>query len=84
MVSPEEPVSQFSRYNDSEVEILRQDLVDAVSHANDLQYHLDAALEANEALEEKVMKLSTQAQGASVAHSEIEYATPELPYNPSD
>ncbi|KAE9384980.1 hypothetical protein BT96DRAFT_929027 [Gymnopus androsaceus JB14] len=67
-VSPEEPVCQFSRYNDSEVEILRQDLVDAVSHANDLQYHLDAAQEANEALEEKVMELSSQAQGASVSH----------------
>ncbi|KAE9388490.1 hypothetical protein BT96DRAFT_927063 [Gymnopus androsaceus JB14] len=64
LVSPEEPVSQFSRYNDSEVEILRQDLVDAVSHANNLQYHLDAALEANEALEEKVMELSSQAQAA--------------------
>ncbi|KAE9388486.1 hypothetical protein BT96DRAFT_1073543 [Gymnopus androsaceus JB14] len=73
LVSPEEPVFQSSRYNDSnEVEILRQELVDAVSHANDLQYHLDAALETNEALEEKVMELSSQAQGASVAHSEID------------
>ncbi|KAE9384981.1 hypothetical protein BT96DRAFT_1026736 [Gymnopus androsaceus JB14] len=84
-VSPEEPASQFSRHNDSnEVEILRHELVDAVSHTNDLQYRLDAALEANEALEEKVMELSSQAQGASVDHSEIHSVKEEHANNSND
>ncbi|KAE9383479.1 hypothetical protein BT96DRAFT_45736 [Gymnopus androsaceus JB14] len=46
---------QFTRFHSCVGYPRRAYLVDAVSHANDLQYHLDAALEANEALEEKVM-----------------------------
>ena len=70
-VGLEEPVSLF--------ETLRQELVDALAYANDLQYQLDAALWVSEALEEKVVELSSQAQGASVNHSEIEYETLEYP-----
>ncbi|KAE9388487.1 hypothetical protein BT96DRAFT_431799 [Gymnopus androsaceus JB14] len=69
----EDPVSLF--------ETLRQELIDALSNTNDLQYQLDAALRANEALEEKVVELSTR---ASIANSEIDNVNEEYMNNSND